>query len=274
MLKLRSPGKINLFLKILNRRSDGYHEIASLFQTIDLFDEISFTPSDKDVFSCSNPSVPTTDQNLILKAMALFRKKTGYLHTFSIHLEKKIPLEAGLGGGSSNAATTLWAMNEFSGRVASNEQLLQWGAEIGSDIPFFLSHGTAYCTGRGEKIEEIDALPFYKNYTLYKPNFGLSTAVVYKNLCLKNLVQRNPKDDLDRHFNGKPLFYNDLESVALSICPELLDFKNQLSKFDLQNLTMTGSGATFFCTGFHKLDLAIDWQCNVNVIQRNRQLWY
>ena len=276
MFKLRSPAKINLFLKILNRRNDGYHEIASLFQAIDLFDQIHFTHADQDTFTCSNSKIPINDQNLILKAVALFRRKTGYLNKFSIHLEKNIPHEAGLGGGSSNAATTLWALNEISGKIATEKQLRIWGAELGSDVPFFLTSGTAYCTGRGEIINEVAISSIHKNFTLFKPNYGVSTASVYKNLCLENLYIRNPNDDLKHYIEGRSVFYNDLEDSAFSICPKLLDFKNYLNELNLKNLTMTGSGATFFCTGIYKPHYAYPdvWHCNVSSIQREQNLWY
>ncbi len=144
MLTLNSPAKVNLFLRILRRRSDGYHDLASLFQAISLYDTIHFALSDHDELTCDKPGIPTDSTNLILKAADLFRRKTGLKFGLKAHLEKRIPHEAGLGGGSSNAATTLWALNQLHGQPASPDELIAWSGEIGSDITFFLSHGTAY----------------------------------------------------------------------------------------------------------------------------------
>lgn len=136
-LTLKSPAKVNLFLRIVGKRPDGYHELASLFQSISLYDLLHFTPSTQDVLTCTDPSLPIDKTNLIWKAVDLFRKKTN-LHTFvKVHLEKNIPTQAGLGGGSSNAATTLWALNQLCGKPATDLQLSQWAGEIGSDVSFF-----------------------------------------------------------------------------------------------------------------------------------------
>ncbi|MBT7461660.1 MAG: 4-(cytidine 5'-diphospho)-2-C-methyl-D-erythritol kinase, partial [Waddliaceae bacterium] len=159
MLKLSSPAKVNLFLKVVRRRDDGFHDIVSLFQTISLEDRLTFSFSEKDKVSCSDPSIPTDGRNLVNKARDLFRKKTGTDATFDIAIEKNIPAEAGLGGGSSNAATTLWALNTLAGNPATHDELREWASELGSDVAFFLSHGTALCTGRGEKIKELPPLP-------------------------------------------------------------------------------------------------------------------
>lgn len=153
-LKLKSPSKINLFLRILRRREDGYHDLASLFQAISLHDElnISLLPESAadDLFECDAPGVPTDRTNLVLRALDVYRKNTGRTEKFHIELNKFVPVQAGLGGGSANAATALWGANALCGSIASDEQLAAYGAEIGSDISFFFSSGTAYCTGRGE----------------------------------------------------------------------------------------------------------------------------
>ncbi|CAI0548627.1 unnamed protein product [Linum tenue] len=149
MLTLFSPCKINVFLRITSKRADGYHDLASLFH--------------------------------IIKALNLFRKKTGTNKYFWIHLDKKVPTGAGLGGGSSNAATALWAANQFSGGLATEEELQEWSGEIGSDIPFFFSHGAAYCTGRGEVVEDM-ASPIALDIpmVLVKPPQACPTGEVYK----------------------------------------------------------------------------------------------
>jgi 4-diphosphocytidyl-2-C-methyl-D-erythritol kinase len=201
-LHLFSPSKINVFLRIMRRREDGFHDLASLFHVIDLGDDMSFEElagtAAADVLTCNMDGVPTDESNLVIKvccclhaaavgwsdhcqdasgrqpsasahgsfatphahappsvavscffqALNLFRAKTGRSQRFKIDLAKRVPHGAGLGGGSGNAATTLWAANELCGRPASVEELLQWSGEIGSDISVFFSNGAAYCTGR------------------------------------------------------------------------------------------------------------------------------
>ena len=143
MLTLASPAKINLFLRVLHRRQDGFHDLASLMQTVDLSDTIHFRLGEEDGLTCTNERLPTDNSNLILKAADLFRRKTGINQGLVAYLEKRIPMEAGLGGGSSNAATPLWAFNSLCGSPATEAELVSWGAELGSDVAFFLSHGTA-----------------------------------------------------------------------------------------------------------------------------------
>ena len=151
-LNLFSPAKINIFLRIVRRREDGFHDLASLFHVIDLGDDMTFTllppGSTSDQLTCNFPDVPTDESNLVIKALNLFRRKTGATDRFSVDLFKRVPHGAGMGGGSGNAATTLWAANEMCGRPATAEQLLEWSGEIGSDISVFFSSGAAYCTGR------------------------------------------------------------------------------------------------------------------------------
>lgn len=142
-IALFSPAKINLFLRVLGKRSDGYHEIASLFQAINLGDNLTFTLSEQDHLTCSDPHLPCDHTNLVIKAVHLFRKKTNLDTPVTIHLEKEIPSQAGLGGGSSNAATTLWALNALHNYPYTIGQLQIWSAEIGSDIPFFFLSGNS-----------------------------------------------------------------------------------------------------------------------------------
>ena len=151
-LDLFSPAKINVFLRVVRRRDDGYHDLASLFHVIDLGDDMHFSllPSgtSKDRLSCNVADVPTDESNLVIKALNLFRNKTGASERFDVDLFKRVPHGAGMGGGSGNAATTLWAANELCGRPATSQQLLEWSGDIGSDISVFFSSGAAYCTGR------------------------------------------------------------------------------------------------------------------------------
>jgi 4-diphosphocytidyl-2-C-methyl-D-erythritol kinase len=252
MLSLYSPAKVNLFLRILYKRSDGYHELASLFQAIDLCDVLHFQLSDEDKLTCTDPSLPLDHSNLVNKAIDLFRRKTHIKNKISVHLEKNIPQQAGLGGGSSNAATTLWALNQLFDCAATEEELAQWGAEIGSDISFFLSHGTAYCKGRGEILHFLDPLPSM-TFVIVKPAQGLATPQVYKTLNPETLLQRDPEEILNGFLNNKPTYFNDLEIPAFKLIPDLLKLKHQLMESGFSDVLMSGSGTSFFCLGNGKV---------------------
>ena len=258
MLSLQSPAKINLFLKIIGKRPDGYHEIASLFQAIDLCDTMHFKLSEKDVFTCSDLSLPTDGKNLVIKARELFRRKTGIEDCISIQLQKNIPQQAGLGGGSSNAATTLWALNNLCGNPVSDMQLSEWGAEIGSDVSFFLSQGTAYCTGRGEVLRPL--APLSHPVWIVKPPIGLSTQKVYAELKLDGANLNEIKRDFDvesilesfkylQNMNTNLITFNDLEEPAFKLKPELEALKNNLKACGFSTVLMSGSGSSFFCIG-------------------------
>jgi 4-diphosphocytidyl-2-C-methyl-D-erythritol kinase len=248
MLTLISPAKINLFLRILYRRPDSYHELASLFQAISLCDTLHFKLASVDALTCTDPLLPTDHSNLVIKAAQLFKRKTGITQGLSIHLEKNIPQQAGLGGGSSNAATTLWAFNELCGKLVSEEKLAEWAGEIGSDISFFLSQGTAYCTGRGEKITSLPELP-KESLWIVKPPEGLSTPLVYGKLNASLLPQRNPEQALESFHSGRPDYFNDLEMPAFAVLPKLADLKRELMDAGFSTVLMSGSGSSFFCLG-------------------------
>ena len=157
-------------------------------------------------------------------------------------------MQAGLGGGSSNAATTLWALNFLSGKPATETELAEWGAEIGSDISFFLSQGTAYCTGKGEIIRPLSPLKATSLW-IVKPQMGLSTPQVYGKLEATTLLQRSPEKALASFFSGTPEYFNDLESSAFEILPELGEFKKKILSHGFSQVLMSGSGSSFFCVG-------------------------
>jgi 4-diphosphocytidyl-2-C-methyl-D-erythritol kinase len=235
-----SPAKLNLFFRVLHKRADGYHEIASLFQAIDLFDRLFFSFSDRDEISCTDPSIPCDSSNLVHKALSQFRL---YRSTppVKIHIEKKIPSQAGLGGGSSNAATTLWALNQLLDFPLTINELIQIGSSIGSDVPFFFSSGTSYCTGRGEILTPF-SLPAPLTGFIAKPTFGLSTPLVYQHLTLSQLSSVDPLKALHSY----PQFFNDLEVPSFQLEPRLIALRDDLRK-SFEQVVMTGSGTTFFC---------------------------
>lgn len=276
MISLKSPAKINLFLRIIKKRSDGYHELASLFQAVDLCDLMHFEEAENDQLTCSNPSLPLGEENLVAKAVRLFRQKTGIHRSFAIHLEKNIPLQGGLGGGSSNAATTLWALNFLCGNPASDRELAQWGSEIGSDISFFLSSGTAYCTGRGEIFQSLSMLTSPPLW-IVKPSKGLSTAEVFRRLNPGLLPQRDPENALNLFLNENPNYFNDLEGPAFEAMPELKVLKQTLYNLGFSTVLMSGSGSSFFCIGdleVEVLNISDLFQAKVCFLNRKPDTWY
>lgn len=224
----------------MRKRPDGYHDIASLFQAIDLFDRLSFSFSDQDQLTCTDPTIPCDATNLVSKALAQFRKWVP-VSAVKIHIEKHIPIQAGLGGGSSNAATTLWGLNELMSRPLTQNHLIEIGATIGSDVSFFFSPGTAYCTGRGEILEPF-TLPEPLTGFIAKPAYGLSTPLVYKHTPVEELPPRDPIAALKDY----PQFFNDLEIPSFKLEPRLIDLRNELKK-SFEEVVMTGSGTAFFC---------------------------
>nr|AQZ26750.1 4-diphosphocytidyl-2-C-methyl-D-erythritol kinase [Eucommia ulmoides] len=258
-LTLFSPCKINVFLRITGKREDGFHDLASLFHVISLGDKVKFSLSpskSQDRLSTNAPGVPLDDRNLIIKALNLYRKKTGSENYFWVHLDKKVPTGAGLGGGSSNAATALWAANQFSGCLANEKELQEWSSEIGSDIPFFFSQGAAYCTGRGEVVEDIALpVPFNSPMVLIKPPQACSTAQVYKSLQLDRTSKIDPLtllDKISRSGISQDVCINDLEPPAFEVLPSLKRLKQRViaagcGQYDA--VFMSGSGSTIVGVG-------------------------
>jgi 4-diphosphocytidyl-2-C-methyl-D-erythritol kinase len=245
-LRLFSPSKLNLFFRVLRKREDGYHEIASLYQAISLGDRLTIKISEQDSLTCSDLSLET-DANLIVKARGLFRQKTGVYQPFFMSLDKKIPIQSGLGGGSGNAATALWGMNQLCGSPATLEDLKIWSCELGSDVPFFFSSGTAFCQGKGEIFQSFD-LPTKLNCWIAKPTEGLSTPAVYgQHRCVES--DKNISDVLKSFSLNAPDYFNDLETSAFTLLPKLVTIKQQLIEAGFDHVVMTGSGTAFFCLG-------------------------
>lgn len=202
-IELKSPCKLNMFLRILGRRSNGYHDLASLFQTISLSDKLYLsrlpTSATVDEMICSDKSLTVDKNNLVIKALDLMRKKTNINQYFKVFLDKHVPMQAGLGGGSGNAATAMHAFNVLCDYPATLENLLDWSGDIGSDISFFFSTGTAYCTGRGEIVQSLNPLPDHNDVVVhvFKPAIGLSTALVFKAMDLSGCSSAIPESILD-----------------------------------------------------------------------------
>lgn len=181
-LILPSPAKVNLWLRVLGKRPDGFHEVHTRMSPISLADEVRATLKTEGttVLTCSDETVPTDETNLALKALRAFETATGIIRAWNIHLEKRIPHGAGLGGGSSNAATVLAALNQLSGSPLSSSQLHELAAGLGSDVPFFLHGRTCDAGGRGEQLVPVADFPWTLHLVLMKPPFGISTPWAYQ----------------------------------------------------------------------------------------------
>ena len=251
-LILPSPAKINLSLWIKGKRSDGYHELITVMHTINLFDVLSFLPSNRLVLNVrGNNSLPLNRSNLIIKACRLFKERTGINPKVSIKLLKRIPIGAGLGGGSSNAAATLKGLNTIYGNPLSEKELHELAMELGSDVPFFLRGGLAVAYGRGEKLRFFSPVSF--EILLVFPGFSCSTAEVYQKL--PPIKKEITVEDAERlivspliNENFTELINNmenDLEKSESPCVKEVLKVKEKLKEMGLKPL-MSGSGSCVF----------------------------
>lgn len=206
--------------------------------------------------TCSDTSLSIDNSNLVLKALNLMRAKTGTQTHYRVHLEKTVPMQAGLGGGSANAATAMYAFNALNNFRSSNEELKLWSGDIGSDITFFFSTGTAYCTGRGEVVTPLPALPEATQSVvhIFKPIEGLSTALVFKALQLESVSPVDPDSLLDCFESvgaikaaAEGRLVNDLEPPAYSVEPTLAQLKARLEQTEaFAGVMMSGSGTSIY----------------------------
>ncbi len=248
---VRCPAKVNLSLRVLGRREDGYHELDTVFQAVDLWDELEVRPADVMALRCDAPGVPTDESNLVWRAVALLAERYGRPPAGEWTLRKAIPAEGGLGGGSSNAAGALVLAARFMGLPVSREELVELGAELGADVPFFLHGGTARGTGRGDRIERLEPFP-ERPLILGFPPFGVSTPEVFRRLPRRLTHPENgvslPAVFRHKWQEGKDfsLGVNDLETVVLEGWPELRRFRNALLSAGATAALVSGSGSTMF----------------------------
>jgi 4-diphosphocytidyl-2-C-methyl-D-erythritol kinase len=248
-LKVQSPAKINLFLHIAGKRPDGYHDLISLMCCIGLFDTITLAFGVPEIsVACDHPQVPEDESNLAFQAADLFFKRLDRAEGVSIAINKQIPVAAGLGGGSSNAAAVLAGLNRHYTRPFSQTELMAMGRAIGADVPFFIYQKPALATGIGDQLDHYEGLSPHK-VLIVNPGFGVSTETVYKNFnlgltkCKKklNLFSFKNKDfDVERHL------CNDLEMVVANQYPEVIEAKKALLKNGAAGGLMSGSGPTVF----------------------------
>jgi len=249
-VKVKTPAKINLTLEVLNRREDGFHNIQSIMQAVNLYDYLTFELSSSDetkiILSGNSKEIPYNESNLVYKAAVSFLEKVKIKNVkLNVYIEKHIPIAAGLAGGSTNAAGTFFALNKLFDNVLTNSELNELCASLGSDLNFCLNGGCALCTSRGEVTEKI---PFYEqNVSLIKPkNFGVSAKEAYMSFASLS-DKSNPNNTLkllkllEQGKFDKSLIYNSLEKALFPKYPQLKQIKD-----NVENSLMSGSGSTFF----------------------------
>lgn len=271
-MKIDSPAKINLFLHVIGKRPNGYHDIHSLMCGLTLYDTLTLDfEASKTTVVCTHPAVPEDETNIAYRAAECFFDALGHSGGVCIDIEKHIPVAAGLGGGSSNAASVLSGLNTHYGHPFSNRDLTSLALTLGADVPFFIHQRPALATGVGEKLEFFKGIQPYP-VVLIRPEIQVSTADVYNNLNLglTNCEQKLKSFPLNRGFNPLHHLCNDLETVTVSWYPEISDIKGALLDQGALGSLMSGSGPTVFGIysdsdlankGYETLSTNQKWSC-------------
>lgn len=267
-LTLKSPAKLNLYLEVVNKRLDGYHNLVTLFERIDLCDELKFTANQDGRIRlfCSHSQVPLGPKNLIYKTARLLQEECGVSQGVDVHITKRIPVAAGLAGGSSNAATALLALNRLWKLKLSRERLVNYGKRIGADVAFFLYDASwALGTERGDRIEKLKIAPRLW-HVLVVPQRRMYTRKVFENLKLPesaaegrrgrtNMLTKDSDDVniLIRNLRNNKisvvgsLLRNDLEISVFQLCPKLEKLKEYIKRLNVFGVSLSGSGPSIFC---------------------------
>ncbi|MFD2115479.1 4-(cytidine 5'-diphospho)-2-C-methyl-D-erythritol kinase [Paenibacillus yanchengensis] len=249
----KAPAKINLVLDVLSKRTDGFHEVEMIMTMVDLADRLEMEPLDRDAIIISSQAgyIPLDEKNLAFQAARLLKDRYDVSQGVYIHLDKKIPVAAGLAGGSSDAAATLRGLNRLWQLNIPEQELCTLGAELGSDVPFCVTGGTAIARGRGEKLEVI-ASPPQCWVVLAKPPINVSTADIYGKFRLHEQRERPSITQMRQALENKSFAQmctklgNSLENVTLQLYPEVKQLKESMIKLGADGVLMSGSGPTVF----------------------------
>ena len=252
-MKLKAYAKINLALDVLSKREDGYHEIRTIMQTVDLYDIINIEKIEEDniIVTTSSENIPTDNKNHAYIAASLLKERFGVKQGVRIHIEKNIPVSAGLAGGSTDAAAVLKGLNEIFELNLSEQQLMEIGREIGADVPFCLVGGTALCEGIGEKVIKLKSAP-QMNILIAKPEVYVSTQAVYEALDLSKIKKRPNIEAMISAIeegNVKEIaknLCNVLEVVTVNQYPVINRVKDIMRNNNALGTVMTGSGPAVF----------------------------
>jgi len=247
--RLFSPAKINLCLHVLGKRADGYHDLAMLMQSLDFGDTLEIELTDRPgeiTVLCTGVRLAAGEENIAAKAARRMVALSGKPVGVRIDIDKKIPVAAGLGGGSSNAATTLMGLNKLLDLQLSQEELMAEGVKLGADVPFFLFADKAWATGIGDRLEPVPPLPPVW-YVLVNPGISISTAWVYQNLGLTAPAILTKLPRFPSTVNDLvAILENDLERVTIKCYPLLAEIKEKLIRLGALGSLMSGSGSTIF----------------------------
>ncbi|WP_315116653.1 4-(cytidine 5'-diphospho)-2-C-methyl-D-erythritol kinase [uncultured Clostridium sp.] len=251
-MKSKSYAKVNLSLDVLGKKENGYHLLSMIMQCIDLYDTIEVKEINNGIkVHCDKVNIPTDKRNLVYKAADIFIEKYKINKGVEIYIGKNIPVEAGLGGGSSNAAIVLKMMRDMFKPEISDEELVILGEKLGADVPFFIYGGTALCEGIGEIITPLEKFSDHI-MVLVKPNFGVSTKDVYEDIDKITIHNRPNMDEIIKYINENNLenlckdMVNVLELVTLEKYPELLEIRRDMKDLGSIGTLMSGSGSTIF----------------------------
>ena len=251
--RLPSFAKINLHLRVLGKRADGFHEICTVFQTVSLCDYLTFGEHDERILlTCDDEKIPTDEKNLIVRAAKILREKYAVKKGAAIHLEKHIPAPGGLGGGSSNAAAALFGLVKLWNITIDFEELCEIGKTLGSDVPFFFRGGTALGTGRGTGISSL--ADYKEKYILIvTPKVDVSTGAAFVRLNAADLTNKSSKsilqicrDDANSSYSRQSELKNDFERVIFESEPETRRVKGKLLAGGAKRALLSGSGASVF----------------------------
>jgi len=245
----KSYSKINLGLKVLSKRVDGFHNLESIFIELDFHDILSFKPANYFKLTCNDENIPVNEENTIYQSYKILKNIYNFDSHFHIHLNKNIPIQSGLGGGSSNAACTLNALNKILDLKISKNKLYEYALQIGSDVPFFINGGINFVKGRGDILENLDNSEKLKNlyFLLIVPEFSISTKWAYEKIkkALKSNKKQYKFPTLDQRLNWL-LFKNDFEVVVKATYPEIMDIKNIMYDNGALYSGLSGTGSTVF----------------------------
>jgi 4-diphosphocytidyl-2-C-methyl-D-erythritol kinase len=256
-LRIKAPAKINIGLNVVSKRPDGYHNIETIFYPLGLCDFLTITKANNFQFTSNNSALISTTDNLIVEAKEKLEKEIGQKINVHIHLEKNIPIGGGLGGGSSDAATTLTGLNKLLGLNLSYEKLFNLSLDIGSDVPFFLKLKPCFAESRGEKLSPLD---FAISYPILIVNRGIhiSTQWAYNNITPQKPLF-NLKDFTQEHISApaklSQFLKNDFEEIVFVKYPEIKELKEKLYERGANFALMSGSGSTVFGI-FEELSIA------------------
>ncbi len=246
-IEILSPAKINLRLEVLKKRSDGYHDIRTILQRVNLCDHIKISLSKGGIdLRCEGKVIPSGPDNLAYHAAKSLKEEIPFTTGLRIEIKKRIPVQAGLGGGSSNAASVLMGLNELLNLKLEKERLIEIGRRLGADVPFFIFKDTALATGVGDRLEKIE-LPFRFWVVLVDSGTPISSGWAYRNLKLtkrENYISI-PKC-IDKFSQILSLLSNDLEEVVISRYPEIQQIKERLMENGAEGALMSGSGSVVF----------------------------